>query len=271
MPKEMQNDVLMYRKKLVKDIYENPNNNPKDVSDEVIAQDEYHILDDTICLSPPPSDLRNSPPRPNLTVSPMSHEDGRNDGPLPPSSPGTSDGNKNLEDAQPQEEADRSSVGIAENAEAGNQANHARTSDGNQKLDDAQAQGKANRSSEGSSLDTRTDNERSRTSDDEAGGNEVDEGEKGVPSSPPRREQNPSHALDKDIVYYSRKKKEKKRKEKSRSSLDNDLIQLGKRCRIATTRTAIKTTRREWPDDAIVKEVYELATDWYVSRNFMII
>ncbi|BAH93305.1 Os06g0122600 [Oryza sativa Japonica Group] len=243
------------------DIYENPNNNPKDVSDEVIAQDEYHILDDTICLSPPPSDLRNSPPRPNLTVSPMSHEDGRNDGPLPPSSPGTSDGNKNLEDAQPQEEADRSSVGIAENAEAGNQANHARTSDGNQKLDDAQAQGKANRSSEGSSLDTRTDNERSRTSDDEAGGNEVDEGEKGVPSSPPRREQNPSHALDKDIVYYSRKKKEKKRKEKSRSSLDNDLIQLGKRCRIATTRTAIKTTRREWPDDAIVKEVYELATD----------
>ncbi|XP_015643646.1 uncharacterized protein [Oryza sativa Japonica Group] len=257
-----ENDVLMYRKKLVKDIYENPNNNPKDVSDEVIAQDEYHILDDTICLSPPPSDLRNSPPRPNLTVSPMSHEDGRNDGPLPPSSPGTSDGNKNLEDAQPQEEADRSSVGIAENAEAGNQANHARTSDGNQKLDDAQAQGKANRSSEGSSLDTRTDNERSRTSDDEAGGNEVDEGEKGVPSSPPRREQNPSHALDKDIVYYSRKKKEKKRKEKSRSSLDNDLIQLGKRCRIATTRTAIKTTRREWPDDAIVKEVYELATDW---------
>ncbi|XP_066160227.1 uncharacterized protein [Oryza sativa Japonica Group] len=256
-----ENDVLMYRKKLVKDIYENPNNNPKDVSDEVIAQDEYHILDDTICLSPPPSDLRNSPPRPNLTVSPMSHEDGRNDGPLPPSSPGTSDGNKNLEDAQPQEEADRSSVGIAENAEAGNQANHARTSDGNQKLDDAQAQGKANRSSEGSSLDTRTDNERSRTSDDEAGGNEVDEGEKGVPSSPPRREQNPSHALDKDIVYYSRKKKEKKRKEKSRSSLDNDLIQLGKRCRIATTRTAIKTTRREWPDDAIVKEVYELATD----------
>uniref|UniRef100_A0A0E0MQJ1 Ubiquitin-like protease family profile domain-containing protein n=1 Tax=Oryza rufipogon TaxID=4529 RepID=A0A0E0MQJ1_ORYRU len=194
-----ENDVLMYRKKLVKDIYENPNNNPKDVSDEVIAQDEYHILDDTICLSPPPSDLRNSPPRPNLTVSPMSHEDGRNDGPLPPSSPGTSDGNKNLEDAQPQEEADRSSVGIAENAEAGNQANHARTSDGNQKLDDAQAQGKANRSSEGSSLDTRTDNERSRTSDDEAGGNEVDEGEKGVPSSPPRREQNPSHALDKDI------------------------------------------------------------------------
>lgn len=62
MPKKMQNDVLMYRKKLVKDIYENPNNNPKDVSDEVIAQDEYHILDDTICLSPPPSDLRNSPP-----------------------------------------------------------------------------------------------------------------------------------------------------------------------------------------------------------------
>lgn len=40
----MQNDVNMYRKKLVKDLYENPDNNPQDLSDEVIASGEYDTL-----------------------------------------------------------------------------------------------------------------------------------------------------------------------------------------------------------------------------------
>lgn len=65
----MQNDVNMYRKKLVKDLCENPDNNPQDLSDEVIASGEYRTLniDNTgiINLSPSPqrTDLASSPPR----------------------------------------------------------------------------------------------------------------------------------------------------------------------------------------------------------------
>ena len=72
----MQNDVNMYRKKLVKDLYENPDNNPQDLSDEVIALGEYDTLniDNSVLISLSPCFpcMPTSSPLSNRASSPQS-------------------------------------------------------------------------------------------------------------------------------------------------------------------------------------------------------